>query len=451
MKVPEEVKYIIDKLENSGFEAFAVGGCVRDSLLGIKPKDWDITTSATPSQVKKVFEKDTIIPTGEKYGTLTIMLNNEGYEVTTYRADGNYSDGRRPDAVSFSKTLKEDIERRDFTINSIAYNPRIGLIDYFSGCIDIENKNIKCVGDPYKRFNEDALRILRCFRFAFKYNFNIEEKTLNAALSLKHKLSLISKERIRDELCKILQFATFEQLLLFKPILLEIIPELKDCNECSQISKYHIYSVLDHSLKTVSLIDDNYYGKLIMLLHDIGKPLTKRTDIINDNINLSVFSQVDHFPNHAAVSSNIARNVLMNLKFDNKTIKIVTNLIKYHAERIDIDPISIRIFSYSLGYDLFDLWIKVRIADVKSQNKIYIKDRVKKALLLNEIFQLCKQNNELIQIKDIKVNGNDLKNLGYEGEKIGETLNNLLMLVLKYPNLNSKDYLLSYIKYIDNK
>lgn len=433
--LPNEVKYIISKLHEFGFKAYVVGGCVRDSLLNQKPKDWDITTSALPEDVKLIFKNDYIIPTGEKYGTLTIMLNHEGYEITTFRADGEYLDGRRPEAVTYSKTLNEDLERRDFTINSLAYNEQEGLVDLKGGYEDLKNQIIRCVGDPYKRFNEDALRIMRCFRFAFKYNFQIENNTLKAAYELKHNLHLISKERIREELIKIIKFASYEQLQIFKPILIEIINDFDACEKCEQNNKYHVYNVLDHSLMAVSLASDPIV-KLALLLHDIGKPTSK---IIKEN--------EDHFPNHANESYDISLKLLKDLKFDNKLIKTLTTLIKHHADKVNYDEYSIRCLAKKIGKDLIPLWIEMRYSDIFSQSEFNREKRICKLELIKLTYETIVKNDSFFDLKKLAINGNDLISIGIEGENIKILLEECLDLVMRSPNLNNKKYLLLYLNY----
>lgn len=417
IELPMDVKFIIEKLQENGYKAYAVGGCIRDSLLGKIPKDWDITTDAIPSEVKEVFKNEIIIPTGEKYGTLTIMKNKIGYEVTTFRSDGNYSDGRRPDQVTFSKTLKEDVERRDFTINALAYNDIEGIVDYYGGLEDLSNKLIKCVGDPNKRFLEDALRILRCYRFAFKYDFLIDNETLKVATNgcgLEH----ISKERINSELCQILKFANFEQLILFCPILLKIIPELARLKKIPiDKNSTTFYNALEHSLIQTSNIKNDIYMKLTTLLHDIS--ITYKDD-----------------KDHSQESMKIAFKILKNLKFDNNTIKKVILLIEYHEFECSNSGYEIRKLLSKIGKEAFNDYIAINM--INSDNK-------KKK---NKIRVLCEEayDEPVITIKDLEINGNDLIKLGYNGKEIGKMFNKILDYVILFPYENNKENLIKKIK-----
>ena len=302
IKLPKSVELILSKLNNCGYEAYIVGGCVRDSIIGTTPHDWDICTSALPEQVMEVFEGYKIIPTGLKHGTVTIIIDDAQYEVTTYRIDGKYEDNRHPKEVSFTSDLKEDLSRRDFTINAMAYNPSIGLVDYFGGKKDIRKKLIKCVGNPDERFNEDALRIMRTLRFASTYGFVITEETSSAVHCNVALLNNIAKERINTELCKLLcGEGVLEILLNYNDVISTIIPELKPCIGFNQNNRYHQYTVYDHIAHAVS----NYTGedmvvKVALLLHDIGKPTCYTED-----------ENGGHFHGHGVPSSEIAKEAVV--------------------------------------------------------------------------------------------------------------------------------------------
>ena len=313
IQIPEQVNFILNSLNEAGYEAFVVGGCVRDALLGREPHDWDITTSALPSKVKEIFGRT--IDTGLKHGTMTVMIDTEGYEVTTYRVDGVYEDGRHPREVTFTPSLREDLQRRDFTINAMAYGVKEGLVDLFGGRQDLASGLIRAVGDPMKRFSEDALRIMRAVRFSAQLGYEIEEKTLKAASALAPNLQKISSERIRDELEK--------TLLSERPDLLstawkagitkEFLPEFDRCMETPQNNPHHCYTVGEHTLKGVSLIRRDRILRLTMLLHDIGKPAVRTTDE----------KGIDHFYGHPSVSREMAVQILRRLKYDNDTIRKV--------------------------------------------------------------------------------------------------------------------------------
>ena len=325
IKIPNGARYIIQALQDNGYEAYVVGGCVRDSLLGLQPKDWDICTSATPEQVKDILPNRTI-DTGLKHGTITVVTDDGHYEVTTYRVDGNYSDNRHPDKVTFVTHLSDDLARRDFTINAMAYNNVDGLVDEFGGTDDIASKQISCVGDSDDRFNEDALRILRAMRFASVYGFSIRQDTKESIHRNKDKLSNIAYERIQTELIKILCGENVLPILLdFSDVISQIIPEIKPCVGFDQNNKYHQYTIYDHIAHAVS----NYRGKDIsvkvaLLLHDTGKPLCYTED-----------HNGGHFHGHAVSGRDLAEVVLNRLKFDNKTKTEVLELVLYHDSVIE--------------------------------------------------------------------------------------------------------------------
>ena len=318
IQVPEDVKRIIETIEKAGFEAYAVGGCVRDCLLGKEPNDWDITTSAKPEQVKSLFRRT--IDTGIKHGTVTVMLNRVGYEVTTYRIDGEYEDGRHPKEVIFTGSLREDLRRRDFTINAMAYSEKDGLVDLFGGQQDLENKIIRCVGDAKERFTEDALRMLRAVRFSAQLGFTVDEDTISAMKELAPNLSKVSAERIQTELVKTLVSDNPGNLkIAYECGLTKVfLPEFDLCMECGQNNPNHIYSVGEHILKSVEYAEPERILRLAMLFHDLGKPRCRTQG--EDGY--------DHFYNHAAVSSELAEEVLRRLKFDNHTIDLVSRLAK---------------------------------------------------------------------------------------------------------------------------
>jgi tRNA nucleotidyltransferase (CCA-adding enzyme) len=436
-RIPQDVTDIILKLENSGYEAYIVGGCVRDLLLDIKPKDWDITTNAMPREVKMVFENEHVIPTGEKYGTVTILKNNIGYEVTTYRADGNYSDGRRPDEVTFSNSLIEDLKRRDFTINAMAYNSKVGLIDEFGGLDDLKYKIIKCVGNPFSRFNEDALRIMRCVRFAIRYDFDIENQTSNAMLSLVESLNHVSVERISKELNEIILKCKANHHHFLYKILLYIIPELDKCIDFSQHNPYHYLDVYGHIMESVFSAKDDLNVKLAMLFHDIGKP---NCFTLDDN-------GIGHFYGHAEESMNMARDILNRLRFDNKTIDTVCKLIKYHDSQISSRKAIKRLMN-KIGDECFELLLEVKEADIKSQTEEYYIDRHNELISLYEIYKDIKEQNEAVKIKDLKINGCDIMGLLdlKPSNIIGEILNNCLDAVINEEIDNSREILLDYVK-----
>lgn len=433
--MPENVKYIIDTLTNNGYEAYAVGGCVRDSILNRKPKDWDITSQAKPEEVINLFDK--VILTGVKHGTVTVMVNKEGYEVTTYRTDGEYEDNRHPKEVKFVSSLKEDLARRDFTINAMAYNEKDGLIDYFHGIRDLNNKIIDTVGNPKERFNEDALRMLRAIRFSAQLNFKINDHVLIAINELKNNLRNISKERIREEFNKILINNSKCIELLKKTELLEyIIPNIKNVYNFDQNNPYHTHDLYMHILLATEIIEPIIHLKLTMLLHDLGKVETKTTDE----------KGVSHYYAHANESRKIAEKILTYLKYDNVTINKVLTLIQYHDCTLK-SKLSIKRMLNKIGEEFLRDLIKVQKADVLAQNPIYSKERIYNLDEAEKILDLIISENECYTIKDLKINGGDLILLGFnKGKEIGETLKDLLNIVMDNPTLNEKDELIRLAK-----
>jgi tRNA nucleotidyltransferase (CCA-adding enzyme) len=437
INIPPEVMFIMKTLNNNKYEAFIVGGCVRDSLLGKEPKDWDLTTNAKPEEIKELYAKT--IDTGIKHGTITIVLNSMNFEITTYRTDGEYLDNRRPENVKFTFSLVEDLSRRDFTMNAIAYNPNEGFIDPFKGINDITENIIRAVGNADKRFKEDALRMLRGIRFSAELNFSLEQDTLQAIRNNNYLINSISKERIQEELTKLLVSEAPLRFLLLKDteILQFILPEFDRCFNIPQNNPYHIYNVAMHSLYAVSYIESNKVLRWVMLLHDLGKLITKTTDE----------NGIDHFYNHMSKSVQLAEDILKELKFDNKTLSLICRLIQHHD--IDIEPKynSVRKAINSMGDDIFMDLLKVKTADKKAQNPIYLEEGLVHIDRINSIYLDIKNKQECISISDLAIGGRDLIELGFEqNEKLGFALNALLIAVIEDPNLNKKEKLLELAK-----
>lgn len=355
IKLPQKVEFIINKFYENGFEAFAVGGCIRDCVLGRTPKDWDITTSAKPKDIKTIFKKT--VDTGIEHGTVTVLIENEAFEVTTYRIDGKYEDSRHPKSIYFTNDLREDLRRRDFTINAMAYNNKSGFIDIFEGINDIENKIIRCVGSAYERFEEDALRMLRAIRFSAQLGFNIDEDTKNAILKKVQNLKNISAERIRVELSKLIMSDNPIKILIAYDtnITNVILPEFDEMVKTKQTNPYHIYTVANHSIYAVENIKRSNYSdkdfemlRWTMFLHDVGKPNTRSVDE----------NGIDHFYGHQELSAKMAEKILRRLKFDNYIINMATSLIRIHGETIPIDKKTMRKKINKIGIDkmkfLFD-------------------------------------------------------------------------------------------------
>lgn len=457
IQLPQNVDYIINELSANGYEAFAVGGCVRDSILGREPKDWDITTKATPLEVKKIFKRT--IDTGIQHGTVTVMFDKEGYEVTTYRVDGEYENNRRPKTVSFTNDLIEDLKRRDFTINAMAYNKEKGLVDAFDGLSDLREGIIRCVGSAIERFEEDALRILRAVRFSAQLGFLIEEDTLNAVIKKAENLKNISAERIRVELNKLLLSPHPEKLLTAYEtgITKVIFPEFNKMIETEQKNYYHIYSVGIHTLKTIEALSQDWYVPAIyekeykkerekalfslkertilswtMLLHDVAKPDCKTTD-----------AKGDHFYGHAKLSAEKAREILRRLKFDNETIDTVFRLVLWHDYRFTLTPPAMRRAVNKIGEDIIDLLFEVQKADILGKNPEVFEDKFISLYKARALFDEIQQKQECVSLKNLKINGKDLIALGFKpGAELGKALSMLLNIVLEEPVLNEKEALI---------
>ncbi|WP_338609111.1 CCA tRNA nucleotidyltransferase [Clostridium baratii] len=443
INIPSNVKYIIDEFYKNNYEAFMVGGCIRDALLYKTPKDYDIATSAKPEITEKLFEKT--IPTGIKHGTVTVLIDNEPYEVTTYRTEGEYRDNRRPDEVYFVSDIKEDLSRRDFTINAFAYNSREGLKDFFGGLDDLNNRLIRSVGDANKRFNEDALRMLRAIRFSTQLNFDIEENTLNAIKDNKDLIKNISAERIRDELCKILisnNVRTGLNLLKECGLLQIVIPEIVPSIGFDQKNIHHFEDVFNHTLSVIEKCPEDLNIRLAALLHDIGKP---DVFFIDDKGNGRFFG-------HNTKSEKIARDILNRLRFDNKTIKSVCILVREHMNVLDnasnlaIKRLINRVSKENI-YSLLALQ-KADILSLKNPNVALYKVSDMRKKIDNII-----DSNTPLTVKDLAIDGGKLiKELQIKpGKLVGDILNYLLELVLKNPELNNYDSLITEArKYKEN-
>jgi tRNA nucleotidyltransferase (CCA-adding enzyme) len=444
-QIPEKVQYIIDTLENNGFEAYAVGGCVRDMILGNKPEDWDITTSAKPHEVKKLFRRT--VDTGIIHGTVTVLIENEHYEVTTYRLDGVYDDGRHPKDVTFTGSLEEDLKRRDFTINAMAYNPRKGIIDLFHGMEDLKNRLIRCVGNASERFEEDALRILRAVRFCAQLDFHIEEHTRTAIINKAGMLRKISAERIRIELTKLLVSDNPDRLRLLYELKISriVLPEFDRMMITEQKNVHHAYNVGEHTIMTVSAVagkvGENRFTsrercilRWTMLLHDIEKPST--ISIGEDGQN--------HFYGHQEKGAMTAKRILKDLKFDNDTLEAVVHLVRWHDYRFVLTPVGIRRATRKIGKEYMELLFEVNYADTCGKNP---KNNTEKFKRLEEARRLYKEmlaNNECVSLKEMKISGKDLIKAGIKpGKRMGLILNRLLDAVIENPSLNERETLLN--------
>lgn len=440
--LPQDVQYILNTLHQHNHQAYIVGGCVRDNLLNKEPKDYDITTSALPEQTLEIFNNHNTIPTGLQHGTITLMLNNIPYEITTFRNDGEYTDNRRPNSVTFTSNLHEDLSRRDFTINSMAYNEQEGLIDPFNGQRDLQLCIIQCVGNPNERFQEDSLRMMRAIRFASRFKFHIHLDTFKAIKANSHLIQNISNERIQSELNQILLGSFYYiDLLSIVNLLQYILPELQNCIDVKQNNPYHIFDVYLHILATVYTIEPTLHLRLTMLLHDIAKPLTKTTD---DN-------SIDHFYGHNTLGADLATTILKRLRYDNNTIIKVRDLILYHDAEIHPTKKAIKRWLNKTSEETVRNLLKVKEADMLAQNPIYYQDRHDKLeqieILLDEILQ----EQQCFSKKDLAINGNDLIAMGIkQGEEIGKIIDELVEYVIDNPDMNTKDKLIEYVLRVKN-
>ncbi len=437
IQLPEKVRKIIETLETAGYEAYAVGGCVRDSILGRKPDDWDITTSAKPGEIKNLFPRT--VDTGIKHGTVTVLLAGEGFEVTTYRIDGDYEDGRHPNEVTFTANLREDLRRRDFTINAMAYNDRSGLVDIYGGISDMENQVIRCVGNAGERFGEDALRMLRAVRFSAQLGYRIDEITGEAVKKLAPNLQKISAERIQTELVKLATSPHPDYLRIAYElgITAQVLPEFDLCMETPQRHKHHCYNVGEHILHSMLGVQPDKVLRLGMLFHDIGKPQTLTVDP----------DGTTHNKKHPFEGEKITRKAMRRLKFDNDTIDQVTKLVLYHDYDIAPTQAGVRRAMNRMGENIFAMIFTVRRADISAQSDYMREEKLAKVDYIEKLYQEILTRRDAVTLKDLAVSGSDLIAEGMQpGREIGETLAALLDKVLEDPDLNTREILLKLSK-----
>ena len=436
--MPENANRIIHTLQNAGYEAYIVGGCVRDAVLNKEPDDWDITTSAKPKEVKALFNRT--IDTGIAHGTVTVMFGKEGYEVTTYRVDGKYEDHRRPNSVTFTSNLIEDMKRRDFTINAMAYNDDEGIVDHFHGVEDLDAHVIRCVGEPSDRFDEDALRILRALRFSAQLDFEIDDRTKEAIRDRAKYLKDISAERIAVELTKLLMSDHPERLLTAYELGVTgiVLPEFDAMMETPQVNKHHSYNVGEHTIRVIQEVPKDKALRWAALLHDVAKPATHTND-----------GQWDHFYGHNEVGVDMARSVLKRLKFDNATIDRVKRLVYWHDYGMGELP-KLRSFRKALnkmGADLFEDYTYIKRADILAQSDYHREDKLNNLENLKEYYKEIMDKQQCLTIKELAISGKELMELGMKpGPQIGEVLKNLLDKVLDEPELNEREQLIKLVK-----
>ena len=431
LKIPANVTWIIDVLRRHGFEAYAVGGCVRDMILAREPNDWDITTAAHPEDVKRIFRRT--VDTGIEHGTVTVLMDRESYEVTTFRLDGKYSDGRHPDSVTFTPSLKEDLKRRDFTINAMAYNEKLGLVDIYGGMADLQKHVIRCVGNPDERFDEDALRILRAVRFAAQLGFTIDPATREAVASHAEMLKNVSAERIRVELVKLL---TSPNPMMFR-VLYEtgitriILPEFDACMETPEPDEtsHQIYNVGEHILHTLPIAPEDPVLRLAMLFHDIAKPAAMQDGRGED---------------HAVLSADMAKKIMRRLKFDNATIDKVTRLVRCHSLKPEPTEPSVRRAVHEVGKELFNDYLTVQRADNCAKRVDYMEEQLERIEAVNLVYIRVLGHRDPLTLKELAIDGNDLLTAGFKGREIGTILEKSLLMVLDDPSLNDREYLMKY-------
>lgn len=437
IQLPKQVNMIINRLLEAGYEAFAVGGCVRDSILGRTPQDWDITTSASPTEVKALFPRT--VDTGIAHGTVTVLLEKQGFEVTTYRIDGEYEDSRHPKEVTFTRELKEDLRRRDFTINAMAYNEQAGLVDLYGGQEDLKTGVIRCVGCPMERFGEDALRMLRAIRFGAQLGFTIEPATYDGIKALYQTLGKISAERIQVELVKLLVSPHPDRIRqIYETKMSSIfLPELDQMMLCPQNNKHHCYSVGEHTIRSLQEIEPDRILRLTMLFHDIGKPGSRTTDA----------DGTDHFKGHQVLGEKMTKGILKRLRFDRDTIRKVSTLVRYHDEKPHLNGPEIRLAIYQAGIDSYPDLFAVKMADLLAQSQYHREEKIQYLTAYQNWYHQILEEGDPLSIKDLKIDGGKLIELGVQqGPGIGEILNWLLAAVLKDPELNHEEKLKNLVR-----
>lgn len=436
VKIPGFAAHVLDALAAHGYEAYVVGGCVRDTLLGKEPHDWDVCTNALPEEVMAVFP-DTI-PTGLKHGTVTVPVDKELVEVTTFRSDGSYTDHRHPAEVKFVSSINEDLARRDFTVNAMAFRSDGTLIDPFSGKESLWRKGIQCVGDPDTRFQEDALRILRVMRFASVLGFEIEPETFDAMKRQVHLLKFISAERIQSELRKMITGQNIRFVLLrYHQIFTQIIPEFAPCINFNQHSIWHCYDVYSHIANAVGSSPSDELVRLALLFHDIGKPACFQMGEDGHG----------HFHGHGDISAKMADEIMSRLRFDNETHERVVKLILHHDVRLEANLKTVRRWVMKIGREDFGRFLHVRRADILAQSNHLRQQRLDKCDLLEELYHEVLKEKPLMSVRDLAINGHDVMMLGYqEGPDVGKVLAELLENVLNGNVKNEKEALLNFIK-----
>ena len=444
INLPDDVQEIMSVIKEYGATSYVVGGCVRDSILGKEPHDWDICTPALASELLVEFEERgyRVIPTGLQHGTITVHLNDNNYEITTFRRDGEYSDGRHPDTVEFTSDLIYDLERRDFTINAMAYNSEEGLVDPYCGYEDIQDRRIRCVGNPDDRFQEDGLRILRALRFSVQLGFKIELLTKRAMIDNRSLLNKISFERINAEFVKIIESSRSHrarmQLLEFEDVLAEFIPELKSTFEFKQNNPYHCYPVYAHILTVLKeCVDADIITKLAAFFHDIGKPHCYQDD---DN-------GIRHFKGHGKVSAEMTDDIMRRLKFDNDTREKVVQLVYYHDATFEVGKKYVRRWLNKIGIDQFKRLLVLRRADIMGHSELQRDEKIEKLNAVEKCLETVLEDKPVFSIKDLEIDGKDVMKymLMDECPEVGYWLNHILNMVIDGQMQNNREELIRYM------
>ena len=438
MKLPESVRFCLNELENRGFTAYLVGGCVRDHFLGLQPHDFDICTDALPEQIEAVFEDFSLVLAGKKHGTVGVVTDSGVVEITTFRTEGPYRDSRHPDWVKFVGDVRDDLARRDFTVNAMAWSPTRGLADPFGGREDLKKGILRAVGKPEDRFTEDALRILRGVRFSVRFSLTPEEETRVAMENLSPLMENLARERVFDELCKLLPLVSAEDLLRWKHILGAVIPELKPTFDFNQRSPHHAYDLYTHIAHVTAGVPADLTLRWAALLHDVGKIPTFTMDENGRG----------HFYGHAGVSAEMANHILRRLKAPNKLREQVVTLIDKHMTRLEPQRKPLRRVLGRLGEETVFGLLVLQEADMGSKGTGKAEEMEQFPRIREEI-RLILEENACLRLKDLAVNGRDLMQLGYEGKAIGEKLQELLSLVLDEKLPNEKDALLAFLRQVE--
>ena len=439
MYLPDCVRLCLDTLERSGFRGYAVGGCVRDSLLGIAPHDYDLCTDAKPEQICSVFSAHTLVRSGEKHGTVGVVFGKEVIEITTFRTEGEYKDNRHPDWVEFVSDIKEDLARRDFTVNAMAYTPAEGYVDPWGGQEDLDNHILRAVGDPATRFTEDALRILRGVRFAVRFGLTPDDATREAMFRLADLMKHLARERVFDELCKLLPLVTATDLKYFSPIITQVIPELADSVDFNQHSPHHAYDVYTHTAFVVESVPADLTLRWAALLHDVGK--------------IPCFTQDEtgrgHFYGHAKVGAAMADDILRRLKAPTALRTQAVTLIERHMTKLEPEKKALRRQLSRLGWDTVHSVLELQKADMGSKGT-GIGEEFSQFARLEELLDEISREDSCLALRDLAVNGHDLMALGFRGKKIGEILNQLLEQVLEENLPNQREALLRWVSKGEN-